>query len=163
MHPIVCKDTTIFWHMQVFLRKYVIFVRFWSKNRHFLSHSSLGHLSLIARSGRWLFTEGVAEVKTANKNGAFLAYGNRAHRTPWHATIGGSEKPMSGYNPDVINEEKRRMVYRITTKKRGTVANMPPNRTTGILCRTIQRWRIGVTNDEHHAYHAGQLTKEETR
>ena len=27
---------------------------------------------------------------------------------PWHVTIGGSEKPMSGYNPDVINEEKRR-------------------------------------------------------
>ena len=94
--------------MQVFLHKYVIFVRFWSKNRHFLSRSSLGHLSLIARSGRWLFTEGVAEVKTANKNGAFRAYGNHAHRTPWHVTIGGSEMPMSGYNPDVINEEKRR-------------------------------------------------------
>ena len=29
------------------------------------------------------------------------------------------------------------MVYRITTKKRGTVAKMPPNRTTGILCRAI--------------------------
>ena len=36
------------------------------------------------------------------------ANGGSAHRTPWHVTIGGSEKPMSEYNPDVINEEKRR-------------------------------------------------------
>ena len=52
--------------------------------------------------------EGVAEVKTANRNEAIRAHGNRAQKTPRHVTIGGLEKPMSGYNPDVINEEKRR-------------------------------------------------------
>ena len=44
---------------------------------------------------------------------------------------------MSGYNPDVINEGKRRYGIPHNYPKRGTVANMLPNRTTGILCRTI--------------------------
>ena len=78
-------------------------------------------------------------------------------------TIGGSAKPMSGYNPDVINEEKRRYGIPHNYQERGMVAKKPPKRTPRIPYGTIQRRRIGVTNDEHPAYHAGQLTKEEAR
>ncbi len=58
------------------------------------------------------------------------------------------------------------MVYRITTKKRGTVAKMPPNRTTGILCRAIDIDAMlthSAADERKAAYHAGQLTKEGKR
>ena len=58
------------------------------------------------------------------------------------------------------------MVYRITTPKRGTVAKMPPNRTTGILCRTIDIDAMlthSAADERQAAYHAGQLTKEGKR
>ena len=44
---------------------------------------------------------------------------------------------MSGYNPDVINEEKRRYGIPHNYPQKGNGGKDPPNRTTGILCRTI--------------------------